>query len=220
MTSGEQTDIAFFGKITASVTHELNNVLAIVEQSAGLLDDMIAGEERGVPLSVERLRAMSSSVQKQTQRGLELVACLNRFAHTTDRSNAVFDTNEVLNNFVGLCRRLALLKKLDLELRPSTTAHKMEGNPFILQQTLFIALQESLAGAGGGSTIVIENRADSKGVEICISYAGSVEPDPDQMAVIDTLARQMNGTTALEAGSGLIRIYLRFALAPPQIEAG
>ena len=219
MTSGEQSEVAFFGKITASVTHELNNVLSIVEQSAGLLDDMIAGEERGVPLSVERLKGVSSSVQRQAQRGLEMVARLNRFAHTTDRSEVVFDANEVLNNFVDLCRRLALLKKLDLEFHPASAALRMTGNPFVLQQVVFIALQEALAGAADGSTIVIENRTDPKSVAVCVSYSGSVEPQPDRLAIVDMLARQMDGTTELEVTGGRIRICLWFTLSTPQVEA-
>jgi len=210
-------EVAFFGKITASVTHELNNVLAIVEQNAGLLDDMIVGEERGVPLSIDRLRGVSASIQKQTQRGLEIVARLNRFAHTTDRSEVVFDANEVLNNLVDLCRRLALLKKLDLEFRPAAGALRIAGNPFVLQQAVFIALQEALAGAADGSTIVIENRTDPKGVAICISYSGSVEPERGRMVVIDALVRQMDGTAELEAAGGRIRVCLRFALLPPQV---
>lgn len=217
MISGEQSEIAFFGEITASVTHELNNVLAIVEQSAGLLDDMIAGEERGFPLSVDRLKATSSSVQKQTQRGLEMVARLNHFAHTADSARAVFDANEVLSNFVDLCRRLVHLKKLELEFRPATVQVRMEGNPFVLQQTLFIALRAALAGTTDGSTIVIENRTDSKDVEICVNYPGSVVPDRDRMAMIDALARQMNGTTALETGDGRILVRLRFALSTPRV---
>ena len=219
MTSGEQSEIAFLGKITASVTHELNNVLAIVEQSAGLLDDMIAGEERGFPLSVDRLKAVSTSVQKQTQRGLEMVARLNRFAHTTDGSHLVFDANEVVNNLVDLCRRFALHKRLDLEFRSAAAAIKMEGNPFVLQQTLFIALQAAFAGAADGSTIVIENRTDSKNVEICVNYPGSVGPDRDRMAMIDALARQMNGTTVFNTGDGRMLIRLRFSLSTPHVEA-
>jgi C4-dicarboxylate-specific signal transduction histidine kinase len=213
------SEVAFFGKITASVTHELNNVLSIVEQNAGLLDDMIAGEERGVPLSLDRLKGVSSSVQKQTQRGLEMVARLNRFAHTTDRDDAAFDANEVLSNFASLCRRLALLKKLDLEFRPASTVLKLKGNPFFLQQILFIALQEALAGAAGGCTIVVENRVDSKGSAICISYTGSAKPDRDRMAAIDALVRQMDGTAELEEGDGRILVCLRFALRSPNAGA-
>jgi len=42
MTQFRQTEIAFFGRITAGVTHELKNVLAIVNESSGLMQDLLA----------------------------------------------------------------------------------------------------------------------------------------------------------------------------------
>ena len=33
------TGLQFFGKMTASISHEIKNVMAIINESAGLLDD-------------------------------------------------------------------------------------------------------------------------------------------------------------------------------------
>jgi len=51
--------LAFFGAITASISHELNNVIAIIDQSAGLLNDLLAGAQYGRPITNEKLERIS-----------------------------------------------------------------------------------------------------------------------------------------------------------------
>ncbi|MCP3901564.1 MAG: sensor histidine kinase, partial [Desulfobacteraceae bacterium] len=38
---------AFFGKITASITHEIQNVLAIIKENAGLMEDFLLINQSG-----------------------------------------------------------------------------------------------------------------------------------------------------------------------------
>ena len=35
-----ETGLQFFGKMTASISHEIKNVLAIINENAGLLEDL------------------------------------------------------------------------------------------------------------------------------------------------------------------------------------
>ena len=41
MKDNENGEIVFFGKITAGITHEMKNVLAIIKESSGLVEDSI-----------------------------------------------------------------------------------------------------------------------------------------------------------------------------------
>ena len=53
-TSGSR-EAAFIGKITASATHEIRNVLAIVKESAGLIDDLMQAAVTRGPLDGDRV---------------------------------------------------------------------------------------------------------------------------------------------------------------------
>jgi signal transduction histidine kinase len=210
--SGDQ--IAFFGKITASVTHELNNVISIIEQTAGLLDDMVAGEERGVPISLDRLAGVSASIQKQTQRGLGIIGRLNRFAHTTDHPYAVFDGNEVVSNLVELSRRLAGLKKMELEFRPAESVPRISGNPFDFQRAVFSAIQTALACGRADQTVTIENRVGPDSFEVRVVSAISSEPGPDPLAALEAVVTEAGGKMTIGSGDNKIRLGLRFAGMP------
>ena len=65
--------LAFFGAVTASVTHEQNNVLSVIDQTAGLLQDMIAAEREGTPINIDRLADAVRTVQAQTERSLGII---------------------------------------------------------------------------------------------------------------------------------------------------
>jgi signal transduction histidine kinase len=60
--------IRFFGEISASISHEIKNVLAIINENAGLLQDMIMMNEKGLPLNPERLSKLAHSISGQVAR--------------------------------------------------------------------------------------------------------------------------------------------------------
>ena len=44
-----ETSLQFFGRVSASISHELKNVLAIINENAGLLEDFTLMGDRGIP---------------------------------------------------------------------------------------------------------------------------------------------------------------------------
>jgi C4-dicarboxylate-specific signal transduction histidine kinase len=204
----ESRQIAFFGKITASVTHELNNVISIIEQTAGLLDDLIAGEERGIPIATERLATVSTSVQKQTQRGLGIIERLNKFAHSTDHAVTEFDLNETTGNLVELSRRLAGLKRIELDFRRPNGPLKITGNPFALQHAIFTGLQLVLEAATPDSTVVIENQSDERGAVVRITFDGDTARVRDRIEAPRVLMRMVDGEADVDPTEGSLLLTI------------
>jgi len=50
-----ETGLQFYGKICASLSHEIKNALAIINEDAGLLNDFAALADQGRPLDPERV---------------------------------------------------------------------------------------------------------------------------------------------------------------------
>ncbi|MGA6927645.1 MAG: hypothetical protein WBY88_18290, partial [Desulfosarcina sp.] len=57
--------VRFFGEMSASISHEIKNVLAIIHENAGLLQDLLMMSEKGLPLSSERLSRLAQSILRQ-----------------------------------------------------------------------------------------------------------------------------------------------------------
>ena len=55
----------FFGKMSASISHEIKNALAIINENAGLLEDLTLLAEQGRPTDPERLKKLAGSIITQ-----------------------------------------------------------------------------------------------------------------------------------------------------------
>ncbi len=81
-----ETGLQFFGKMTGSISHENKNVLAIINENAGLLEDLALMLDRGAAIKPQRLKNMSRAVMKQVNRADAIVKNMNRLTHSVDES--------------------------------------------------------------------------------------------------------------------------------------
>lgn len=212
------SSLAFFGKVTASVSHELNNVIAIVDQTGGLLQDLVIGEERGIPLSVERLSQAVTSIRKQTARGLSIIQRLNRFAHSSDFPLTDFDMNEVVDNLVALTRRLADLKRIQLEFKPYPMALNIRSNPFLMQQVIFSVIGIMLAS--GEKNDLIEVSIDSVDSIYSVSVSSPRNIDPNNKAIAELQQTIDRITGQLDIKSDNDRTVISLSMPDLKAESG
>ncbi len=136
--------LGFCGAITASVTHELNNILGTIDQLSGLLEDLALTLTQGDVATGNQLTAISDRIFKQTARGMTLVKRLNTFAHFRDDVAAKFDIYDAVENLLALMKRLALLKKVELILTKPAEEIIVKTNPFSLLEIIFLAINRIL----------------------------------------------------------------------------
>lgn len=187
--------LAFFGSITASTTHELNNVMSIIEQNAGLLEDLCAGTEYGRPLEPEKLREISEKIQRQIQRGVVIIKRLNYFAHSVDEPLATVQLNTLVSNIVDICQRFAILKKLNLRGDYPSEEITLQSNPFILEQAIFTCINQTMDLLEKDGLLTVSFKRDES--RIIIAVTGSpAEQDIDRGAIknlLELLVKQIDG---------------------------
>jgi C4-dicarboxylate-specific signal transduction histidine kinase len=184
--------LAFFGAVTASVSHELNNVISIIDQTAGLVQDMIAAENKGIPINIDRLSTAVGTIQTQTERGIGIIGRLNRFAHSADEAHVEFDVADVLGNLVELCQRLAGLKYTRLELARPAERLKMVGSPFFLQAAVFLSIRTALGAVERNDTIHVSARAEGDGALVQLESPRDIDTDHRDMVVLRFITQYMN----------------------------
>jgi hypothetical protein len=176
----EQTVAAlqFFGIVTASVSHELNNVNSTIEQIAGLLEDHLAGLQSGKEIDPDRLRDVHQRIRRQTRRAAEIIERLNRFAHTADDPRARFELGGLLEILVGICRRLSQQRRVELQTAARGEEIWLEGDPFQLARTIFDDLVWFWTSCPTDS--VIEAAAGREADRAVVRLAGPLaEPDAE-----------------------------------------
>ncbi|NQU04872.1 MAG: hypothetical protein HQ568_02175 [Calditrichaeota bacterium] len=163
--------LAFFGAITASVSHELNNVISIINQTAGLLDDLLYGVQSGKQIPTERLQKIADRVTDQSQRGVDIIKRLNTFSHSVDDPIREFEINILIENLINLCRRFADMRKVNLQTQFSDELINITNNPFLVQQALYLNYRRILGMLDPNETIIISVESGENCVNLFLKCA-------------------------------------------------
>lgn len=157
-------EIAFFGKITASLTHELKNVLAVIKETSGLLGDILELKDLQKFSHKEKFQNAILTIQKQIDHGVTLLNHLNRFAHTSDQELVEIDLYETIKELKILSGRYARLKNIALNVKPPDIYINFTTCQISLQMVLFSCLDYCISNLPQNSQIDIsahQNKEES-----------------------------------------------------------
>ena len=124
-----ESGLQFYGKITASVSHEIKNVLAIINENAGLLEDFTFMADRGKPLDPARMKMIAAAVKKQIGRADGIIKNMNLFAHSVDQTITTVDLNETLELIIALTARFAAMRGVQVDLQSPENPVKFQTAP-------------------------------------------------------------------------------------------
>lgn len=149
-----QAGLQFFGKMCASISHDIKNVLAVINENAGLLEDLCLMAEKGRPIEPVRLKRLAGDVQEQIRRGDRIVTGMNRFAHSADAPNVDVDLSEMADLLAALAVRFAAANGVRVQvMSPSRGKVRITTSPFMLLNLMWLCLDGAMASAGPGRTI-------------------------------------------------------------------
>ena len=207
--------LAFFGRMNAAISHDMKNVLAIINETASLLDELMELQQAGqMEPNPDKLRTLSRRIVQQVERGQNVITNMNAFAHSIDIPVREIDLARIMNVMAVLSRHFATGKTLDLDLPdegPRVTTH-----PFFLNDLIHHTLNFAVASAGPEKRIGIAVKPGDGGGEIVFSGLAKVERTfPSEIAA--TLADVLGVGIFVDAG--LIRLAVP-AKMPAAVELG
>lgn len=157
-----------FAGISAIVTHDIRNNLAVINENGGLLDDLVvmAGEQGAVPN--KKARHIAASISEQVAQANKLMKNLNVFAHSNDTPSATLDLQETLDTMIALTRRKAMANKI------TVTAEGEQGillttSPLLLESLLYLCLTDMYATSASGSILVAEKSREDNSITLQLS---------------------------------------------------
>jgi signal transduction histidine kinase len=159
----------FIGKINASMSHEIKNVLAIINEKAGLLEDFLLMAEKGMPVDPGRFRALSGKIQTQVKRADKIVINMNTFAHSADETCKTVEIGQAFDFVAALSARLVSNRGINLEILPEAGPVTIITNPFFLNNMIWLCIDFAMDWTGDGKTIAVSYRTNLGGAEIKLS---------------------------------------------------
>jgi signal transduction histidine kinase len=154
--------LAFFGRVNASISHELKNVMAIISETAGLLSDLSEMASAGTPLDPDLLKSSTDSIVEEIQRGFTTIRQMNRFSHSVDAPISSVNLIELLDLVCHLSGYLAFsgpIRLMPWRGEPPV----VQTSPYHLQSLVYEITVRHFKNAGAGADLdmAIEPRPDA-----------------------------------------------------------
>lgn len=165
--------LRFFGSMTASISHEIKNTLAIINENGGLLGDLVALSEKGRPLDPERLKTLSGNILRQVQRADEIVRRLNRFAHSANQPVVATDTREIFECTAVLASRLAAMNGVTITVSPKEGI-PLQFRPFMVENLLWLCLKHMFTMTSGEQTVLLGAEPEETDVALYFQFGGDI----------------------------------------------
>jgi signal transduction histidine kinase len=164
--------LVFFGRIMANVSHEFNNVITVIGELAGLLQDLsnLAGDEHPVPL--EKLKSVSVKISKYVLRGKELISHMNKFSHSVDEPCKEFELRELIENMQALTQRIVERRQMSLSLDLPEDSISITGDPFEMRRVFWACLNLFLESSS--AKVSVSLRRLDNGSELEMEIKGDI----------------------------------------------
>ncbi|MFH1913037.1 MAG: hypothetical protein ABIK45_02020 [Pseudomonadota bacterium] len=133
-----------FGRLNVHLTHELQNVMATISETSGLLEDLAAFKASGGGVDPARLEKLLRRIGEEAERGQRLVSRINSLAHSTDAPVIRLDLGRVVRFMAELSACFPKARAVRLDICDGCVA--VDAAPYTVQQLLYGCLQAAFRG--------------------------------------------------------------------------
>ena len=162
--------LSSIGRLAAGVAHEVNNPLAIINEKAGLIKDLI--EYTPDFAQKEKFLNLLESILKSVSRCKTITHRLLGFAKRMEIEVENLDLNELMQEVLGFLEREALYRNIEITLNLAKDLPRIDSDRGQLQQVFLNILNNAVAAVEDEGRIAIttwEKDADT--------VAASIEDD-------------------------------------------
>ncbi|MCP3951886.1 MAG: hypothetical protein GY697_06665 [Desulfobacterales bacterium] len=211
-----RTGLAFFGAMSASNFHEINNALAIINENAGLLGDLIHMADDGSEMDLAKLDLVSARIIEQVGRTREIVKTINRFSHSVEHPEKRVDLGETVVFVAHLAHRFAHMNGVAIKAKLPPAPVKITTSPFFLENLVWLCLDFAMQVTGDEKVITISTgQLPEKGfvrfsnLSRLTSEVFESFKKQDELAILDTLEARI--AADLEKKEVLVTLPVRFS---------
>ena len=202
---------SFAAAMIGLAAHELNNRLAVMRETVGLMEDLARAGKAGAA-GTERAHA---SLDVQVGRALNIVRTLSGLGGALGDNGGGFDAGATIGDLVGLTERWARQLSLRIEREVAADLPRAGGDPALFLCLVHRLLVRSAETLQPGGTILLRAVRDSNTVRVSLHPEGkraetAAVPETVDDEINRELARRLGGAL-LFAGGGVSTVRLAAA---------
>jgi signal transduction histidine kinase len=166
----EHTGLTFYSRVSASISHELKNTLAVINESGGFLEDVSLMAAKGVPLNPERLAALGGSILRQVQRANAIIGNMNRLAHSLDEPAGVVDLPSLIRLLLAVTERMTVTRGVTMSPVLPDGSVSLTTRPFNLETLIWLLIELSVTVCGESRSVEVRVSGSDAGSKV--TFAG------------------------------------------------
>ena len=172
----ETAKLATLGTFAAGVAHEINNPLAIINEKAGLMKDILEMSEDFK--HKERFLNLIDAIFESVKRCRTITHRILGFSRKTEVSIETFDLNDMMREIAEFLEKEMLYKSIHLDLNLKENLPKVKSDRGQLQQVFLNIIKNAIdAVHNGGSIAVTTNKKDENMISVAIRDNGHGIPE-------------------------------------------
>lgn len=165
----DQYGPAYFGQMGASISHDIKNCLAIINENAGLMSDHLMMAQKGVPPDIDRFSGIVRRIEKQIARADGILKALNAFSHSMDKPEQQIDLDEAVGLVLGLGARIIANKGIKVNHAQAPDKLYVNGSLFFLLSLIWSILENITENLASNAILNIFSMEDEN-KQICLSF--------------------------------------------------
>jgi len=189
--------MAALGRLSAGVAHEINNPIAIINQKAGLLRDLMTlSTERP---SREKILSLTDSILSSARRCGRITHNLLGFAKHMDVKQEVINLDRLLREVLGFLGKEASYRQVEVVFNYTGDSPSVVSDKGQLQQVFLNIINNAFAAVDDGGRIEIGiEQVEGHSVAVSITDDGAGIPEENLAHIFDPFF-----TTKEGSGTGL-----------------
>ena len=212
-------ETVIIGKIMAGLSHEFMNVLAIIRERSGLIEDLMALHQEAAFPFRNKLAKTLTTIGGQVTRGIAIGEGMNQLAHSMDEPLVRVEVNDLLQLITFLMQHFARRKKIQIKVAPVEAPLGHETDPFGLLLVLAACIEYCMDRTGEGGEIILQcqNITHATAIRCAVSRGAFRAGDTDSLRLMQSLwedALKRLGAR-LDLLSSTHQIGLVLILSPP-----
>jgi signal transduction histidine kinase len=208
MSAIDTNGLRFFGRMSASISHDLKNTLSIMNESAGLLEDLALLAERGRPLDHRRIKDLGATIKRQIQRTDRIVRNMNQFSHSVDDAVKEIGLAVSLELLLAICQRLIDARGIKVAIKPCSPDIVIKTHPFFFLHLVWRLLEHCMTVAGPEKQIMLHIEQTPPVVHIAFKGLGSLATGSGLGEPLQDLLIRLDAGLELEIDHQMITLVL------------
>ncbi len=152
--------LASIGRLAAGVAHEINNPMAIINEKAGLMEDLLLTVQNFEKKA--RFLELTASIKQSVERCRNITHRLLGFARRMDAQIEAVDLNEVIQEVYGFMEKEAFHRSIEVRLELTEDLPDVLADHGQLQQAFLNVLNNAFSAVEDGGEITVTTREHDK----------------------------------------------------------